>query len=211
MKKYKVNSIEKGSLIITGNSESEVWKQAEILTDFCSPWDVVEPHKIEFKALWDKEQLFFSFKVYDPSVYLVKTDNTNASINDSDRVELFFRSDAKLNPYYCLEMDPSPRIMDFKAEPNRKFDFNWKWPKEAIDVKSSIKESYFSVEGAIGISTLEKLELLKNNKIETGIFRAKYNKGENDSYEPTWIPWVNPNTDTPDFHTASAFGVLELF
>ncbi len=210
MKNYKVNSIENNSLSITGKSDSIIWKEAEVLKDFCSPWDDKEPLNIEFRALWDKNQLYFSFTVQDREVYIDRKDDSLDSIGNSDRVELFFRSDADLSPYYCLEIDPSPRVMDFKAYPNRDFDFDWNWPKNKLVVKSFIEDNKFTVEGAIDIVTLEELGLLKNNKIETGIFRAKYNKQEDNSYEPTWIPWVNPKTEEPDFHVVSSFGVLNL-
>jgi hypothetical protein len=154
--------------------------------------------------------LFFCFKVNDPEVHIDSRDNTVASINDSDRVELFFRSDKSLNPYYCLEIDPTSRIMDFMAHPNKQFDFDWNWPTNDIEVKSSIESAYFTVEIAISLDSLTKLGLLKEGKIEVAIYRAKYNKQENGNFEPTWITWVDPNTKNPNFHIASSFGVLKL-
>jgi hypothetical protein len=46
--------------------------------------------------------------------------------------------------------------------------------------------------------------------IEAGVFRAKYNTKNNIQFEPTWITWVNPKTETPNFHTPSSFGKLFL-
>jgi hypothetical protein len=115
-----------------------------------------------------------------------------------------------MDPYYCLEIDPTARIMDFMAKPNRNFNFNWNWPSNEIEVKSTIKENYFIVEGAISIKSLNELGLLKQNKIETGVYRAKYNRQKQGGYEPTWITWINPKTETPNFHIASSFGVFEL-
>ena len=180
------------------------------LTDFCSPWDDEKLKKIEFKALWDEEYLFCSFKVEDSNVYIDTTDNSKNSIDSSDRVELFFRSNALLDPYYCLEIDPTPRLMDFNAKPNRAFNFNWNWSKNDILIKSDIQKDFFTVEIAISLASLTQLDLLKDGKIETGIYRAKYNQQENGSYEPTWITWVNPNTETPNFHTQTSFGQLHL-
>jgi hypothetical protein len=145
----------------------------------------------------------------DDTVHINKTDNSISSIDVSDRVELFFRSNAELNPYYCLEIDPTPRVMDFKAHNYRDFDFNWNWPKEDLIVKSSFNANGFCVEGKISISSLNKLNLLNDNKIETGIYRAKYQKIK-ENYVPTWITWVNPKTETPDFHVSSSFGILKL-
>ncbi|WP_281225726.1 sugar-binding protein [Flavobacterium aquiphilum] len=210
MKEYVVNSIEKASLTITGKGDDILWNQAIELTDFCSPWDSTEVSKIIFKALWDSEKLFFNFTVHDSSIHIVKTDDSFASINDSDRVELFFRQDESLNPYYCLEMDTEARLMDFIAYPEKNLDFSWNWPKDDIHIKSSVNQDSFTVEGWISIQSLKGFKLIKDNKIETGIFRAKYSPNQDGIFEPTWITWANPNTETPNFHIASSFGILIL-
>jgi hypothetical protein len=100
--------------------------------------------------------------------------------------------------------------MDFIAYLNKNFDFNWEWPKNEITVKLYIDCNSFTLEGAIGLASLRKFNLIKNNTIETGIFRAKYNKRENLIFEPTWLSWVNPQTKTPNFHTTSSFGILNI-
>jgi hypothetical protein len=209
-KNYKVNRIPDGQLVVTGKANDEFWNQANELTDFNSPWDTKEVKRIVFKALWDTENLFFCFKVEDSEIHIHQSNDINDSINNSDRVELFFRSDDSMNPYYCLEIDPTPRIMDFIAKPGSNFNFNWNWPSGDIIVKSSIEKTCFTVEGAISIKSLIKFGLLKNGQIETGIYRAKYNKKNNEDYEPTWITWVDPMTETPNFHVASSFGILKL-
>lgn len=210
MKTYKVNFTQKKDIILSGKGNHSIWKEANSLTDFCSPWDKESIKKIEFKAIHNSKKIFFQFKVDDNQVYIYPSDKKNDSINNSDRVELFFRSDTSLNPYYCLEIDPLARIMDFKAKPNKEFDFNWNWPTQDIEVKSTIEPNYFVVEIAITIQSLKDLHLLKNGKIETGIYRAKYKQQKDNTFKPTWIPWVNPNTETPNFHTPTSFGVLTL-
>jgi hypothetical protein len=209
MKEYNVNLFEISNSILDGKDDSKKWEKAEVLTDFESPWDTNSPNKIEFRAIWDYRNIYFYFKVFDNEIHIDRTDNSNRSIGNSDRVELFFRINDTLNPYYCLEIDPYSRIMDFKAYPNKKFDFNWNFPKSDLEIKSQINDQYFTVEIAINIEALRKLNLIKGNKIETGIFRAKYNK-ENSNYIPTWISWVNPKTNSPNFHISSSFGVLNL-
>lgn len=207
---YKVNLIQKSELKITGKGESAIWKQAEVLTSFISPWDSTEPSKIEFRALWDGMDFFFCFTVFDTQIHIVKTDDSIDSINNSDRVELFFRPDASLDPYYCLEIDSEARIMDFKAYPGKKLDFNWNWPKDEISVQSSKNDFGFTVEGAVSIASLNQLDLINEGRIETGVFRAKYNSEDNIHFEPIWITWINPHTETPNFHTASSFGTFYL-
>lgn len=210
MKIYTVNRIKEKEIRLSGKGNHPIWKEANSLTDFSSPWVDKPITKIEFKALHDFEKIFFLFKVYDSQTHIQPSEDETDSINNSDRVELFFRKDASLIPYYCLEIDPTSRVMDFKALPNKKFDFNWNWPSKDIEVKSSIETNYFTVEIAINKTTLIELGLLKEGEIETGIYRAKYNKQQNGSYEPTWITWVDPKTDMPNFHIASSFGLLKL-
>ena len=212
MKTFEVVRIEKRQLVVTGKGKHPLWDKANTLSDFCSPWnrDIEKIKTLEFKALWDECQLFFCFRVEDSEVHIDTTDNSNKSINNSDRVELFFRTNKSLDPYYCLEMDPTPRVMDFKARPNKIFDFDWNWSIDDIEVKSSINLMDFTVEEAISIALLTELGLLKEGKIEIGIYRAKYNKQSNGNFDPTWITWVNPNTETPNFHTPTSFGVLNL-
>lgn len=210
MKNYIVNRIEKDILQINGLGDNPLWKQAGILTDFISPWNAAQPQKIEFRAVWDLEKIYFLYMVYDSTIHINKKDDSIESINESDRIEIFFRTDAALNPYYCLEIDPTSRIMDFIAYPGKKFDFDWNWPENDLTVKSAIKENYFVVEIAISIQSLKNFNLIKGNTIEAGLYRAKYEKQPDNLFEPTWISWVNPNTETPNFHIASSFGTLTL-
>ena len=210
MKNYTVKFINKDTKNFLSNVDAPL-ENANSLIDFSSPWNQEPIKKIEFKALHNNKDVFFQFKVFDEDIYIHPSENKNNSINNSDRVELFFRSDENLNPYYCLEIDPTARVMDFKAHPNKKFDFNWNWPDNDMKVVSQRNENYFTVRIAISIQSFKDLSLLKENRIETGIYRAKYNKIENEKeYQPTWITWVDPNTDEPNFHIKSSFGVLEL-
>lgn len=210
MKKYIVNHIPGNKLTITGMSDDQLWELANSLTDFSSPWRTLQDTETEFRALWDGDNLYFMFKVVDSHIHVDKKYSGNESINVSDRVELFFRQNDSLNPYYCLEIDPTPRIMDFRAFPNRAFDFDWNWPENHLTVKSHSGPDGFIVEGKISMASLKKLNLIHDQAIETGIFRAKYVKVDASTYEPIWITWVNPETETPDFHIDSSFGVLIL-
>jgi hypothetical protein len=209
-KEYHVNRIEKKQLIISGKGNDPMWNKAVVLTDFCSPWSNEKQSEMEFKALWDYENFYFNFRVFDNIIHLNKKDDSIESIGSSDRVELFFRPDNTLNPYYCLEIDTSARIMDFIAYPIKNFDFDWNWPKNDLLVKSSVNNDFYTIEGAISIKSLNHFGLIKNNNIEAGVFRAKYHKKNNYLFEPIWMSWVNPNTQKPNFHCMDSFGNFVL-
>lgn len=211
MKIYNVHHIDSNHMEIDGKADHPLWEKAVVLNDFSSPWHFEDVEDIEFRALHDNENLFVSYKVSDRSLHIDSTDNSKKSVDNSDRVELFLRSDEHLDPYYCLEIDPLARVQDFLARPNRVFDYLWDWPKEDIAIKSHITATHFCVELAISVASLKRFKLIqKDGTIEAGIFRAKYNQQQNGEFEPTWITWVDPQTETPDFHTASAFGKLKL-
>lgn len=210
MKEYQVVLVDRKEDKSGKFLNATLWEKANCLTDFCSPWKKDAISKIEFRALWDLDHLFFNFRVFDTDVYIDEKDNSIDSIGNSDRVELFFRTNQELNPYYCLEMDTDARIMDFKARPNKDFDFDWNWPKKDLEIIASKEESSFTVQGCISIESLNKFNLIQDDSIETGVYRAKFLKTDDLQYEPTWISWVNPETETPNFHIASSFGKFRL-
>lgn len=207
MKEYHVEIIDKNEKKnLTQILDPVFWEKANCLTDFTSPWNNDPVLKIEFRALWDLDYLYFNFQVFDSEVYIDRKDNSTDSICNSDRVELFFRKNEKLSPYYCLEMDVDARILDFEAYPNWNFDYNWRWPEKQLKIQSVKGQNSFTVAGRISIASLKELDLIQGNIIEAGVYRAKFSKDESGNYEPTWITWVDPNTAEPNFHIASSFG-----
>ena len=211
MKTYKVNKVDSNHLVINGKVDYPLWDKAAVLKDFISPWHVEDVEDIEFRALHDDENLYVSYRVNDASLHIDTTNDSKKSVDNSDRVELFLRSDKHLDPYYCLEIDPLGRVQDFIARANRQFDYTWDWPKEDISIKSEITATCFTVEVSISIASLKKFKLLqKDGIIEAGIYRAKYHQQSNGQFQPTWITWIDPQTETPNFHTASSFGKLKL-
>lgn len=210
MKTYKVNKVDANHMSINGKGDHPLWEKADVLSDFSSPWHFEAVEDIEFRALHDGDNLFVSYKVNDTSLHIDSTDDSKKSVDNSDRIELFLRSDKQLDPYYCLEIDPLARVQDFIARPNKQFDFLWNWPKEDISIKSYLIATGFTVEIALTMASLKRFNLIQKNIIEAGIYRAKYNQQPNGQFEPTWITWVDPKTETPNFHIASSFGKLKL-
>jgi|LGVF01.1.fsa_nt_gb hypothetical protein len=209
-KTYEVNYIPNDIIDCNDKSSNLCWEKANSLLYFDNYWGSKPKQKTEFKALWSDTHLFLKYCVYDSSVYIDHNKDLIKGVNNSDRVEVFFRKNESLNPYYCLEIDPSPRVMVFKALPNKVFDFKWNWPLGGLVVKSSISSNKYVVEMAISIESLNKLNLISNNTIEVGLYRAKYIKEDNGVFEPKWISWINPNTENPNFHIHTSFGKLQL-
>jgi len=212
MKEYIVKRIKTDILEISGDKMHPVWDMAVVNTDFIYPWEEAKAPLTSFRALHDDKKFYFRFDVEDKNVLTFVDQNHKMEVVDSDRVEIFFRKDEKLIPYYCLEMDAHARVLDYKANYYRDFDFNWEWPAENMEVKASKNGKGYVVEGFINLSSLENLGLLKDNLLEAGLYRGYCMNLPADQKEAElrWISWVNPDVPEPDFHIPSSFGKLIL-
>ncbi len=186
------------------------WDRAEVLDEFHSPWtqDGVPP--MTFRALWNEDAFMFRFEVVDSDIRIYTATNHKMEVVHSDRVEVFFRTNEKMDPYYCLEMDPLGRVLDYRTVFYRKFEYGWQWPGNgSLNVRTGLLPLGYWVEGAIRLNSLRELGLLKDGKLEAGLFRGKcLEPHPNSSFQ--WISWVKPESETPDFHIPSAVGNIHL-
>ena len=208
---YTVKKMDAGAWTPDGSGRHPAWQQADSLTAFRLYWNEEEPPPTAFKALWTEGYLYFLFEVVDPQRHARIVDNHKLEVVASDRIELFFRIDDAMTPYYCLEIDYLGRILDYKADFYRKMDFEWSWPAGGIEVATAVADSGYSVEGRITLASLRSLGLLQGNQLRTGLFRADYTRAKSgDKTNVRWISWINPGTEKPDFHVPAAFGRLVL-
>lgn len=186
---------------------SKDWEQANLLADFSYPWREEIANGTQFRALHDADYLYFRFEVIDHELVAAEEPAGKMAVAQSDRVELFFRKNTAMTPYYCLEMDWKGRLLDNSAHYHRQMDYQWNWPGGLTFQSTPIHQGY-RVEGALSKTILKKLGVLKDHIIETGIFRADYQTIP--EAQVKWISWVAPDSPTPDFHIPSAFGILNL-
>ncbi|WP_108423626.1 carbohydrate-binding family 9-like protein [Flagellimonas amoyensis] len=199
--------------ITDGIVKEGVWESLPALTDFKQPWNTRPIQKTEFKACHDKEWLYLRYRVEDSAVHVQKVSGHKMEVVHGDRVEIFFQVDAKLNTYYCLEVDPDGRILDYTATFYREFDYEWSWPKGHLSAKAVRTESGYGVELKVSLESLKNLDILKNGVIGAGIYRGDcQNLGHfpDTESEFVWITWVDPKLQEPDFHVPSSFGRLKL-
>ena len=209
-KTYKVKKIKAAELVITGKGDSPLWKNATELTDFIYPWEKVTPSFTSFKALHSKDWLYCLYQVKDDHINVLVKTNEKLEVLSSDRVEIFFRKDDQMLPYYGLELDPHGRVYDYMAEYLRKFTSTWSWPAGELIVKANKVTDGYTVEIAISKKSLKQLELIKGNRIEAGLYRGDCVEITVDNSKIKWISWVIPDSQTPNFHIPSSFGVLVL-
>ncbi|MFY0605085.1 MAG: hypothetical protein JXR10_00120 [Cyclobacteriaceae bacterium] len=182
------------------------WDKAEVLTDFVDPWRNIRTDSIRFRALHGDSALHLKYEVDEPSPITPEGQDVLSTVGNSDRVEIFLTTNNQLDPYYGLEIDSLGRILDFKANYHRQFDYQWKWPKSALTIETNISSSCYCVIITLQKDFLEELKLIKNNQIQCGIYRGRPT-GHGD-FE--WFTWIDPKTKIPDFHLPESFGTILL-
>ena len=208
-KKYPVKKIA-ADVQLTGEGADPQWQQAEILSDFVYPWENETPPSTNFRALHNEAWVYCLFDVTDHQVNIRRETDDKWEVAASTRAEIFLRIDDKLSPYYCLEIDPLARVLDYEGHHYRKFNGKWSWPKDGLIVKSHLRSDGYTIEIAISKASLLQLNLLRDNQLQAGLFRADCLPTKEGRPDFKWASWVRPDADTPDFHIPSAFGILEL-
>ena len=173
-KTYEVKPIPKGLLFINGKGDDPHWAQANKLSDFQYPWNDNPPPNLTFQGLHDSKYVYGLYTVYDPKkILFYQRENKEKEILLSDRVEIFFRKNINMDPYFGLELDPLGRIYDYKAQYHRKFYPDWTWPSGQLKVKAEVNPTGYTVEFCISKKSLKELGLLKNNTLEAGLYRGE--------------------------------------
>jgi hypothetical protein len=187
------------------------WNEADRLDSFINPWSELPVPAMTFQALWDDLHLHFRFDVTADNVLTLIHSNNKLEVMDSDRVEIFFRCNEQLDPYFCLEMDSMGRVLDYRAQYYRKFDYGWQWPGTGdLMVQSAPTGSGYQVLGSVTLASLRQLGLLQQNSLQVGLFRGECLELAGTKSIFNWISWIKPDSGHPDFHIPSAFGMLEL-
>lgn len=193
---------------VDGKSTEDVWELIVPEESFSFPWRKETPPRTEFKAFLSEDTLYLYFEAIDSDIVLFD-DQDERVVEKEDRVEVFFTVDPELNEYYCLEVDPLGRVMDYRASFYRQFDYAWEL--EGLEAAAYRDESGYSVELAIPIRALKELGLLSlegDARLRTGLFRAEFRRGPGGEVEERWMSWCRPDSETPDFHIPSSFGYL---
>ncbi len=208
---YQARCVPDGSIVLDGSLKDAAWARAARVTAFQFPWEKRRPPATEFRALFDSHDLYFAFRAGDDDVVLAEPFRAKEDVMREDRVELFFALDERLAQYFCLEIDPLGRVLDYRASHYRKFDFSWTFP--GLDVVGVRTDQGYTVEGRIALDALRSLgfPLTESGQpIRLGIYRAEFRHAEGDELSEGWMSWVDPRTEEPDFHVPTSFGRLEM-
>lgn len=194
------------SATVDGVLDDQCWEQAPRESDFRFPWENRSAPVTVFQAFQTEEEFFFAFQAVDEDLVLLGEGTSESEVADGDRVELFLSVDPELQRYYCLEIDPQGRVLDYSASSYRKFDLSWKL--ESLRVGARSVANGYVVEAGVSLDELRRLGVLQaGGGMLAGLFRAEFSSGES-KVEESWISWMHPGTSQPDFHVPSAFGLI---
>lgn len=126
-KTYRVGH---GSIDVDGALDEVAWTEAVSETGFSFPWQEREAPATEFRALMDDTNFYFAFRVEDADI-VIDDGGDEEAVARGDRVELFFTLDPSLDDYVCFEIDPSGRVLDYRASYYRELDFEWDLPSSS--------------------------------------------------------------------------------
>ena len=183
------------------------WKQEKFVSGLIAPWNGNEKDQTEVYLCYDKQKLYFLFKVKDYQL-VYGTEEGEMSVNYSDRVELFICENQKMETYYCAEIDPMAKVMDYKAHFYRDFDYNWDF--DCLLTTATIQDDGYTVEGALSLDWLQTTGILSpNGTFYLGLYRG-------DASDPAkmesivWRTWIIPEAPKPDFHIPSSLAKVQL-
>ncbi|GAA4309523.1 carbohydrate-binding family 9-like protein [Compostibacter hankyongensis] len=206
---YPVRYLEKTDIRIDGTADEPGWGKCVVIRPLHATWENDKGDNTSFRACFSRDYFYFSFKVEDTTPVVAKYTDEN-SVAAGDRVELFFSADANMHDYYCMEISPEARVLDYQASYYRIFDSDWNMP--GADIRSQRHENGYSIEGRLPLRFFKRLARsasIKGRSIRAGIFRADKKGGGTDTGF-TWFTWKTPQVDTPDFHIPSALGVFQF-
>ena len=158
-----------------------------------APWDGLEDDTV-FRCFTDDSWFYFHYEVSDTSLTLTEGFSRERDVDPEDRVEIFFSPREEMDIYYCAEIDPMGRIMDYKAKYYRDFDYDWDFSTMKVVAKAG--EEGYSVSGKVSLEELSTLGIVPGKPFRMGVFRADFKKGG----ECNWYSAVPTGDESPDFH-----------
>ncbi len=198
-------------LQVDGRLIEPAWAKAERQTSFLYPWSNRTAPATEFRVMTDAERLYFAFEVSDRDLVVATNFTGESTLDQEDRVEIFFARDAALTRYFCIEIDPLGRVHDYAASYYRNFDNSWNC--RGLRAAGTLNSAGFTIEASIPLQTLTELmgrPILPGAILRIGLFRADFRPGALGNAQDNWLSWTKPDTPKPDFHVPSAFAEWRL-
>ena len=194
MKRIVIALLALSLLASCGNREGKVFLigPAAQINTLHAPWDGLEDNTA-FRCFSDSEWFYFTYEVEDATITLKADYQGEKDVEPEDRVEIFFSPRQEMDIYWCAEMDPAGRVLDYEAKYYRVMDYGWNF--STLELASNIKENGYTLWGKISKDELRALGVDLSN-FRMGVFRADFRPDGS----VNWYSAVPTEDKSPDFH-----------
>ncbi len=158
-----------------------------------APWDGLEDDTL-FRCFSDSDSFYFLYEVTDPTPTYAESFTGEATVENEDRVEIFFSPGQSMDDYYCAEIDPLGRVLDYSGHYYRNIDYSWNF--RTMRLVGQLTENGYIVAGKVSKAELRELGCDLEGGFWMGVFRADYRQ----DLSVNWYSAVSTDDISPDFH-----------
>lgn len=156
-------------------------------------WDGIDDNT-KFRCFCDRDNLYFFYEVKDSTVTLTENFKGESDVEPEDRVEIFFSPESDMRQYYCAEIDPLGRVLDYSCRFPSIMDYSWNF--STLETLGRLTGDGYSVYGKISKNELERLGLKPCKTVYIGVFRADFHADGT----VNWYSYVETDDESPFFH-----------
>lgn len=172
--------------------DAPVWKTVKSHVGFYAPWSGKTANNV-FQCYFSDHYFYFRFIIEDSTLLLKKPFTKKLDVTAEDRAEIFLSATPDLKQYYCAEMDPQGKVLDYSAQFQRKFNYSWSF--ETLQLKTRQTKNGYMVAGRWSLKEWQKLGIHPNH-FYMGVFSADFYFPE----EVIWFSLLKVNREKADFH-----------
>lgn len=158
-----------------------------------APWDGLED-ETRFRCFADDERFYFYYEVADSTLTLMNPYEGERTVDFEDRVEIFFSKDSVMTNYFCAEIDPLGRRMDYASSYRLPLDYDWDFA--TMRQAGQLTDEGYVVAGSVSICELKKYGVDLREGFYLGVFRADFHEDGS----VNWYSAVKTDDETPYFH-----------
>ena len=158
-----------------------------------APWDSLEDETL-FHCFTSGEDFFFLSQVKDSTLTYLPEFKGESDVEVEDRVEIFFSPEQTMENYYCAEIDPLGRVLDYQGRFYRHLDYGWNF--KTLKIRGWLTPQGYTVAGKVSVAELEGLGVDVEGGFYMGVFRADYRQ----DLSVNWYSAVSSDDPSPDFH-----------
>lgn len=158
-----------------------------------APWDGLDD-VTRFRCHADDERFYFHYEILDSTMTMIDDYQGERTIDWEDRAEIFFSTTADMKNYFCAEIDPMGRRMDYSSSYGQPLDYDWNF--KTMRQAGQVFDGGYIVSGSVARAELEGLGVDLDGGFYLGVFRADFHEDGS----VNWYSAVSTDDESPYFH-----------